>query len=433
MTGRPFPLPLHLFAAVLVAAASLPLGAPLRAQPAQADKPAQATPSKAPNPAEAQKPPEATKPAEAPKPAEAQKPETPAPGKAAEKPLDEKTPAEKPTADKPWVTLAPLPQPATDLAGVAVNGKLYLFGGLDGIRPSGLAFEYDAATDSWTKKKPMPVNLHRFAVAAYGDRIYLFGGFKYPDNGANAWQPVDTAWRYDPASDEWTALAPMPGGKRGAASAAVVDGKIFVIGGATTQPDTKDTAIEAKRRHAIVGAVEEYDPKANSWRVRTALPTPRAQAAVAVVAGKIYVIGGRIASAFAEDASDTDVVEGYDPARDLWSRPLAKMPAPRSAMGVASWRNRIVIAGGETTDARGTVSASDAVASYEPETNAWRALATLPAARRGIATGLIGDRLYVAGGAAMPLAAPAAGDSTKKIEAPAGRATLETLQLDVLR
>jgi N-acetylneuraminic acid mutarotase len=401
MTRRPLPLSLRLSAAALAVAAGLLSGAPLRAQPAETDKPAQAA-----------------------TPAEAQKPETPAPGKAA---------AEKPTAEKPWAAVAPLPQPATDLSGVAVNGRLYLFGGLDGIRPTGLALEYDAATDTWTKKKPMPVNLHRFAVAAYGDKIYLFGGFKYPDNGANAWQPVDTAWRYDPASDEWTALASMPGGKRGAASAAVVDGKIFVIGGATTQPDTRDTAIEAKRRHAIVGTVEEYDPKTNAWRLRTALPTPRAEAAVAAVAGKIYVIGGRIASVFAEDGSDTDVVEGYDPARDLWSRPLAKMPAPRSAMGAASWRNRIVLAGGETTDAGGVVGASDAVATYEPETNAWRALATLPAPRRGIATGLIGDRLYVAGGAPVPLPMVPGSESAKKTETPAGRTTVEALQLDVLR
>jgi N-acetylneuraminic acid mutarotase len=399
--------------AIAALAAGLMLGPLARAQtvdtPASETAPAQTTPAKVP--------------AQAPQAVEAPKPD------------DAKKPA--PTADNPWVTLAPLPQPAADLAGVAVNGRLYLFGGLDGIRPTGLAFEYDAATDTWTKKKAMPVPVHRFAVAAYGDKIYVFGGFKYPDNGANAWQPVDTVWRYDPASDDWTALAAMPG-KRGAASAAVVDGRIFVIGGATVQPDTRDTAIEPKRRHAIVGAVEEYDPRANSWRMRTALPTPRSDAAVATVAGKIYVIGGRIASAFAEDGSDTDVVEAYDPARDLWSRPLAKMAAPRSAMGVASWRNRIVVAGGETTDAGGAVNAAAAVSAYEPETNTWRALARLPAPRRGIATGLIGDRLYVAGGAPVPVPAPAPdgaakkADAARKIEAPAGRTTVEALQLDVL-
>jgi len=422
MTDRLFrPSPRILIAVALAAATALSCVAMTAGRAQPVDGKTEAAPSEPAKPA----PPAAdVKTPDAPA---AEQPEKPS----AEQPSAEKPSADKPSAEKPWVTLAALPQPATDLAGVAVNGKLYLFGGLDGIRPTGLVLEYDAATDAWTKKKPMPVNLHRFAVAAYGDKIYLFGGFKYPDTRANAWQPVDTAWRYDPASDEWTPLAAMPD-KRGAASAAVVDGRIFVIGGATVQPGTRDIAIEPKRRHAILGTVEEYDPKANSWRARTPLPTPRAEAAVATVAGKIYVIGGRIASVFAEDGSETDVVEGYDPARDLWSRPLAKMPAPRAAMGVASWRNRVVLVGGETTDARGAVSAADAVASYEPETNAWRALGALPAPRRGIASGLIGDRFYVAGGAAMPLPPAGPENSTRKIEAPAGRTTLEALQLDVL-
>jgi N-acetylneuraminic acid mutarotase len=420
MTDRPaLSAPRVLIAVVFaVLVSSLLAVPPARAQPADSKTDAA--------------PPEAAKPAAPP--ADLKTPdepaaETPAAKKpSVGKPSAEKASAEKASAEKPWVTLAPLPQPATDLAGVAVNGRLYLFGGLDGVRPTGLVLEYDAATDGWTKKKPMPVNLHRFAVAAYGDRIYLFGGFKYPDTRANAWQPVDTAWRYDPASDEWTALAAMPS-KRGAASAAVVDGRIFVIGGATVQPGTRDVAIEPKRRHAILDAVEEYDPKTNGWRVRTPLPTPRAEAAVATVAGKIYVIGGRIASVFAEDGSATDVVEAYDPARDLWSRPLARMPAPRAAMGTATWRNRIVVAGGETSDTGGLVSAAAVVATYEPETNAWRMVASLPAPRRGIATGLIGDRFYVAGGAAVPLPPD---DAARKIETPAGRTAFDALQLDVL-
>ena len=158
-----------------------------RAQPA--DGKTEAAP---PEPAQPAAPPADVKPPDAP---------------AGEKPAAEKPSAEKPSAEKPWVTLAALPQPATDLAGVTVNGKLYLFGGLDGIRPTGLVLEYDAATDAWTKKKPMPVNLHRFAVAAYGDKIYLFGGFKYPDTRANAWQPVDRQRVVSQALQAYAALA----------------------------------------------------------------------------------------------------------------------------------------------------------------------------------------------------------------------------------
>lgn len=340
---------------------------------------------------------------------------------------------DKPTPDKPWVSLAPLPEPSAGLAGATVNGKLYLFGGLAGNRPKNSSFEFDATTGQWSKKKPMPAGLHRCAVVAYGDRIYLFGGFKYPDSGAAAWQPVDAAWKYDPSSDEWSPLAAMPS-KRGAASAAVVDGKIYVIGGAGIVPDTVDTAIQAKRRHAVLGNVEEYDPKTDTWRARSALPTPRNHAAVGAIGGKIYVIGGRIASAFGEDGSDTDVVEAYDPARDLWSRPLERMPNPRSAAGAAMWRNRVVIAGGEQSSAKGVAIAA-AIDSYDPGKNQWSPLPPLPEPRRGSAVGLIGDRLYVAGGAEAP-AGTISGDTKPTDSKPAEpklSAETRALQLDILK
>ncbi len=44
------------------------------------------------------------------------------------------------------------------------------------------------------------------------------------------------------------------------------------------------------------------------------MPTARNHAAAGVVDGKLYVIGGRVGAAFMGVASDTDVVEEYDPA-----------------------------------------------------------------------------------------------------------------------
>src|SRR3972149_2098459 len=59
-----------------------------------------------------------------------------------------------------WVKLAPTPEPNQEIAGVAANGKMYIFGGLPGggeATPTGLVVEYDPATDKWTKKKNMPL------------------------------------------------------------------------------------------------------------------------------------------------------------------------------------------------------------------------------------------------------------------------------------
>ena len=48
-----------------------------------------------------------------------------------------------------------------------------------------------------------------------------------------AWQPIDNAWQYDPATDSWKSLLPVPT-KRGSAVAVEAGGKIYTIGGATT-------------------------------------------------------------------------------------------------------------------------------------------------------------------------------------------------------
>jgi N-acetylneuraminic acid mutarotase len=336
-----------------------------------------------------------------------------------------------PKAEHPWVTLSSLPEPAADLKGGAVNGKLYLFGGRDGVRPKNRALAYDPATATWAALKPMPVATYGSAIAAYGDKIYLFGGFKLADKAAG-WQPSDQVWKYDPEKDEWSPLAALPTA-RGGAAAAVADGKIYLFGGATVSANSSDVTIQPKRRHTVLGTVEAYDPKTNSWHARAALPTPRNHAMVATVGGKIYVIGGRIASAFAQDGSDTDVVEAYDPARNLWSRPLERMPLARSAASVAMWRNRIVVAGGETSSTTG-VAASGAVETYDPEKNQWTALPPLPEARRGMAAGLVGDRFYLAGGVvAAPASAAVAATASPAAEAqPPASASLQALQLDVV-
>ena len=88
-----------------------------------------------------------------------------------------------------WTKLAPFPEPAEELLGVAAGGKMYVFCGLaPGWKPLGMVYEYDPTTDRWTKKKPMPLLSHHVAFAEYRGKIYAFGGFVYPaDRPATGW------------------------------------------------------------------------------------------------------------------------------------------------------------------------------------------------------------------------------------------------------
>ena len=68
------------------------------------------------------------------------------------------------------------------------------------------------------------------------------------------------------------------------------------------------------------------------WATLAPAPTKRTEVVATTVNGKIYVIGGRLGNAFIGRASNTDVVEGYDPATDRWGPLLTRMPTPRSSL-----------------------------------------------------------------------------------------------------
>jgi len=306
--------------------------------------------------------------------------------------------AQMPTS--PWKKGAPFPEPDEELYGVAANGKLYVIGGWGDGKARGANYEYDPATDKWTKKQPMPRPAHHAALAAVNGKIYAFGGFVAPANTAvpvgAAWEPIDNAWQYDPVADSWKPLAPLPG-KRGSAIAAEVDGKIYVIGGATTMEGSKDPFFTAFGPARVLGTNEVYDPATNKWESRNPMSVPRNHAFGGVVNGKIYVIGGRTGQAFILSATNTDVVEEYNPASDMWSIPKERMPTARSGGASGTDGRRIYVAGGEVTTTE-LVGAFRAVEAYDPATNSWTTLPSMMMPRHGVAGAVIGNRFHLVSG-----------------------------------
>ncbi len=297
-----------------------------------------------------------------------------------------------------WVKLAPFPEPSEEVYGIAAGGKLYVFGGLGpGWKPTGMVYEYDPATDRWTKKKPMALPSHHVALAELNGKIYVMGGFVLPQSGPPAWVPINNAWEYDPTNDTWKALAPVPT-KRGSPNAATVNGKIYVIGGASTHPGSSETAVHPTRPHRSVDTNEVYDPVTNKWETRSTMPTARNHAAVGVVNNKIYVIGGRVGAAFMlVPASSIDIVEEYDPATDQWGGLKRSMPTARSAMAWGTYKGKIYIAGGEMRNAL-SYGTYRAVEAYDPATNGWSILPPMLIPRHGLAGDVIGNRLHLVSG-----------------------------------
>ncbi|TMH77324.1 MAG: hypothetical protein E6H49_17315 [Betaproteobacteria bacterium] len=247
-----------------------------------------------------------------------------------------------------WTKLAAFPEPAEELLGASAGGKMYVFCGLaPGWKPIGMVYEYDPAGDKWTKKKPMPLASHHVSFTEYKGKIYAFGGFVLPQSGPAAWVPIDNAWEYDPATDNWKALAPLAT-KRGSPVAVTVADKIYATAG--------------------------------------------------VVNGKVYVIGGRVGGAFVSSgSSNVGIVEEYDPATDTWGAPRARMPSARSAMSSGTWGGKIYVTGGEGQDYV-NMYAFRALEAYDPGTNTWTVLPNMPVGRHGLAGAVVGNRLHMVSG-----------------------------------
>jgi N-acetylneuraminic acid mutarotase len=306
--------------------------------------------------------------------------------------------AQMPTS--PWKKAAPFPEPDEELYGVAVKGKMYVIGGWADGKARGANYEYDPATDKWTQKKSMPRPAHHAALATANGKIYVMGGFVPPEGTqiplGGAWQPINDSWEYDPATDSWKSLAPLPG-NRGSALAAEVGGKIYVIGGATTVEGSKDPYFTFFGPARILSTNDVYDPATNKWESRRQMAVPRNHAFGGAVNGKIYVIGGRTGQAFILSASNTDVVEEYNPVADMWSVPKERMPTARSGGASGTDGRMIYVAGGEVTTNK-EVGAFRGIEAYDPAINAWFTLPFMPMPRHGVAGAVIGNEFHLVSG-----------------------------------
>ena len=196
----------------------------------------------------------------------------------------------------------------------AVEDRLYVIGGDETTAtsvPGGLLEVYDPAKNAWTRKAHMPTARGFFGTAVVDGKIYTIGG---SPNMVEHDPEIAVVEVYDPATDTWTRKADMPT-PRADLTASAVNGKIYAIGG------TRHVAVDA------LPIVEEYDPVTDTWTRKADMSTARLHLTSAVVDGKIYVFGGS-----PEWAVPLAATEAYDPVSDTWTR-LADMPTARTGSG----------------------------------------------------------------------------------------------------
>lgn len=168
-----------------------------------------------------------------------------------------------------WEAIAELPHPVCAHAGAPCNNKLYVAGGFasDGFQRG--VYCYEPRDNKWEPKPKLKTERGLHCMVAYRDRLYCIGG-NNKTNGAR--RDVLSTEMFDTQTEQWTDVAPLFAGQS-EAGAALVEGKIYVVGGHTWR-ERKD-----------VRTVACYDPVRDAWV--KAVDFPEALTSVACCALRI--------------------------------------------------------------------------------------------------------------------------------------------------
>jgi Kelch motif/Galactose oxidase, central domain len=271
-----------------------------------------------------------------------------------------------------WKQGAVLPVPRSEVAATLAAGEIYVVGGFlaDG-QPSNRVDAYSPRTNRWRRITDLPVTAHHPMATAHRGRVYVLGGYG-PDGARQS--------SFVLAGGVWTALPPMPE-SRAAGGAAVIGGKLYVVGGVTTTAGARSLA-----RQTLV-----YDIARRTWSLAPG-PTRREHLGVTALNGRLYAVGGRTAG------FDTNLAafESYRPGARSWLR-LAPVPGKRGGTAAGAVGRFVVSAGGEAPG--GTIRT---VFAYDTRARRWRRLPNLPTPRHGLGVVGAGGRVYVVAGGRQP-------------------------------
>jgi hypothetical protein len=224
------------------------------------------------------------------------------------------------------------------------DGRVVLAGGWARAGPRPEVDIYDPRRNRWKAAAPLRVRRWQPAAAPLPDgRLLVVGGWRGP---AFAEEPTATVEAYDPLSDRWSVLAPLPPAEEPGAgggvgrlpgfAAALPSGRVIVVGDWKGGSSATSTL---------------YDPVSNSWTPREQLPGMVDQsAATQLPDGRVLVVGNCFADLRSRRAAAIYGSQGWSRAAKppFCQGTLAKLPSGRALFAA---RRRAAI--------------------YDPETDHW--------------------------------------------------------------
>jgi N-acetylneuraminic acid mutarotase len=273
-----------------------------------------------------------------------------------------------------WKKLESLPKPCAGGEAVVLNNNIYLVAGNHAqYTESSDFYRYDISENKWYQQSNLPRVMGQLAVAEVAGKIFAIGGSSFSN----------TNYVYNPETNSWDSVAPMPTARQGI-DCGIVDDKIYVIGGVISSDGTFNTA-------SIVKKNEVYDPATNTWSEKTSIPTLRNNPAIVTMDSLVYVIAG--AGSPSDIWKNIGTVECYNPKTDSWIT-KSNLPIKPLKPGAVMVNNTIVVLGG--MDANN--NSLSTVLIYNKENDTWKSITPLPKVNYVGAYASVGNKIYVIGG-----------------------------------
>ncbi|KAF1671216.1 Kelch-like protein 31, partial [Pygoscelis papua] len=267
-------------------------------------------------------------------------------------------------AEGNWNKLTEMPAKSFNQCVVVMDGFIYVAGGEDQNDARNQAkhaisslSRYDPRFNSWLHLASMQHRRTHFSLSTCNGLLYAVGG-------RNAEGALESVECYIPITNSWQSKASLET-PRCCHATTVIDGKLLVTGGYIS--------------HAYSRTVCCYEPSTDTWREQARLSTPRGWHCAATVADRAYVLGG---SQLGPQGERVDVmpVECYSPLTGQWSY-MAPLPTGVSTAGVALLEGRLCLVGGWNESGK---RYQKCVQCYNPHLNEWAEDEDLPEATVGV-------------------------------------------------
>lgn len=292
-----------------------------------------------------------------------------------------------------WTNFAPIDQgPRQEHGTVVLGDNIYILGGITlyngtGITPTLNSVDaYSISRGHWKSVASLPVPLNHANTAAVDGKLYVLGGLL----GGEVWRATPNCYMYDPKADRWTALKPMPEEQaRGSAAMGVYRDTIYLAAGMYSLDPTVGGLQDS------VGVVTAYNTTSTVWTILPSLPAPRDHVGGAIVGHKFYVLGGRDHGRV--NVRNTTYALDLRSSRAVWAQ-KADMPTARGGISTGVVGKIVYTFGGEGDLAPGSNGVFNQTEAYDTKTNVWTRLAPMAHPRHGTSAASAQNKVFIPGG-----------------------------------